>query len=219
MASNNWVIHGNYTADGVPLLANDPHLGTSLPAVWVLNELVWGEKYAMGATLMGVPGVSIGRTKDMSWGITTPIGDNSDLWAETLNEDETKYFVDGEWRDLQIEEEFIEVKGQKPFKYSIKRTHRGAVFDFETLSFNAAVLFGGNVPEIKDSPKYSLAWSADIVGDQTITFSRFLQHAKTVPEVFEFADKLTAEEGYMGLPLSIVFADTEGNIGYMMMLS
>jgi acyl-homoserine lactone acylase PvdQ len=26
MASNNWVVHGDYTESGMPLLANDPHL-------------------------------------------------------------------------------------------------------------------------------------------------------------------------------------------------
>jgi acyl-homoserine lactone acylase PvdQ len=27
MASNNWVIHGNYTKTGKPILAGDPHMG------------------------------------------------------------------------------------------------------------------------------------------------------------------------------------------------
>lgn len=35
-ASNNWVIHGNHTKNGKPLLASDPHLGTGVPSVWVI---------------------------------------------------------------------------------------------------------------------------------------------------------------------------------------
>jgi penicillin G amidase len=39
MASNNWVVHGDHTVTGKPILANDPHLGTSIPSFWTLNEL------------------------------------------------------------------------------------------------------------------------------------------------------------------------------------
>lgn len=34
MASNNWVIHGNHTSTGLPMLASDPHLSTDMPAFW-----------------------------------------------------------------------------------------------------------------------------------------------------------------------------------------
>jgi penicillin G amidase len=167
MASNNWVIHGSLTEDGAPLLANDPHLSTSLPAAWVLNELVWDERYAIGATMVGLPGVNLGRTPDFSWGITTPIGDNSDLWEEKLNEDETQYFVDGEWKDLKIVTEELKVKGKEPVKLDIKFTHRGPICDFDTLAFNAALLFGGKVPIMKNPPKYSLGWGSGVIGDTT----------------------------------------------------
>lgn len=38
-ASNNWVIHGNHTKTGKPILAGDPHLGNQLPSHWYLIEL------------------------------------------------------------------------------------------------------------------------------------------------------------------------------------
>jgi len=41
--SNAWVIHGNHTATGKPLLANDPHLETMIPSVWYQAELIWNE--------------------------------------------------------------------------------------------------------------------------------------------------------------------------------
>ena len=61
-ASNNWVISGKHTANGMPLLSTDPHLGATIPAFWQLNELVWGENYAIGASLVGMPGIAMGRT-------------------------------------------------------------------------------------------------------------------------------------------------------------
>lgn len=33
-ASNNWVIAGQHTTTGKPLLANDPHLVLSAPSIW-----------------------------------------------------------------------------------------------------------------------------------------------------------------------------------------
>ena len=54
----------------------------------------------------------MGRTKNITWGLTAAIVDNSDLWEEEFNEDATKYLVDGEWKDLKIIEEVFRVKGK-----------------------------------------------------------------------------------------------------------
>ncbi len=89
MHSNNWVIHGNYTATGKPMLANDPHLGTSLPSFWSLTELVWDDKFLIGASAPGIPLIGIGRGKNTSFGQTSALCDVSDLWQETVNEDVT----------------------------------------------------------------------------------------------------------------------------------
>ena len=68
MHSNNWVIHGNHTATGKPMLANDPHLGTSLPSFWTLTEIIWEDKFLIGASAPGIPLIGIGRSKNISWG-------------------------------------------------------------------------------------------------------------------------------------------------------
>ena len=89
MASNSWVIHGNHTKSGLPLLVADPHLKNSIPAEWTLVELMWGEHNLIGATIVGLPGVQIGRTKTFAWGCTTPRVDNTDLWEEEVDDDFT----------------------------------------------------------------------------------------------------------------------------------
>ena len=66
----------------------------------------------MGISFPGNPGIVIGRNKNMAWGITVPIVDSSDIWIEVINEDNTQYKVDGEWRDLIKIVEPIKVKGQ-----------------------------------------------------------------------------------------------------------
>lgn len=142
MHSNNWVIHGKHTATGKPMLANDPHLGTSLPSFWSLTELIWEDKFLIGATAPGVPLVGIGKSKNISWGQTSPLCDSSDLWQETLNDEMTQYFVDGIWRNLKIVHESIKIKGQEPLDYPIRFTHRGPLLEPE-LIYGAGVLFGG----------------------------------------------------------------------------
>jgi len=62
MASNNWAVHGDHTENGSPLLANDPHLQTTIPANWVPMEIVWGDISVSGVTMPGAPGIHIGRT-------------------------------------------------------------------------------------------------------------------------------------------------------------
>lgn len=134
MASNNWVIHGNHTSTGKPILASDPHLPAQLPTVWTLNTLEWGDSVLAGAALPGVPTIGIGRGKRISFGHTTPRADTSDLWQETLSEDGRRYLVDHQWRDLLISEHEIKVKGAESVTFEVKKTHRGPLIDREIIN-------------------------------------------------------------------------------------
>ena len=49
----------------------------------------------IGGSIPGVPLIGIGRTKNISWGITAPLSDSSDLWQEKISEDGKRYLVDG----------------------------------------------------------------------------------------------------------------------------
>ncbi len=111
MASNAFVIHGNHTESGHPYLANDPHLGASLPSVWHLAGIHIGDDYVIGAALPGVPLIAQGTTKYISFGSSTPLTDTSDIYRERLNDKQTQYYVDGQWRDLKVIKETINVKG------------------------------------------------------------------------------------------------------------
>jgi len=37
--SNNWVISGNHTESGKPLMGSDPHLDNGIPTAWHLAEM------------------------------------------------------------------------------------------------------------------------------------------------------------------------------------
>lgn len=130
MASNNWVIHGNHTKTGKPLLSSDPHLSNGLPSNWYLMELNYKGHHVAGATYPGIPLVMIGKTENFAWGITAVLADVSDLYREKLNDDRTSYLLDGNWKPLTIIEEEIKVKGQDmPLKLKIRLSHRGPIVD------------------------------------------------------------------------------------------
>ena len=133
MASNAWVIHGNHTKSGMPLLASDPHLKNSLPCIWMLNELRWGDRFAVGGTIVGTPSIAVGRTNNFAWGLTTSRIDNIDLWEEEINDDFTKYKVDGEWRQIKKVTESIKVRGGKTIEFEVGFTHRGPIFSLDLM--------------------------------------------------------------------------------------
>jgi acyl-homoserine lactone acylase PvdQ len=54
-------------------------------------ELVWGDQFLIGASMPGSPLIGIGRSKNLSWGITAPLSDSSDMWQEKISEDGKQY--------------------------------------------------------------------------------------------------------------------------------
>ena len=123
--SNSFLVGGARSASGSPILANDPHLDLSLPPVWYLASVRGGPYAAVGATLAGVPGVVIGRTPTVAWGLTNAMLDDGDLWTEEVDGTGTRYRVDGDWRDLEVETQEIRRRGLSPVLYRLRRTHRG----------------------------------------------------------------------------------------------
>ena len=80
-ASNNWVIGGERTASGLPIVANDPHLVQRVPSLWYAADLAGGGLHVAGATIPGVPGVTIGHSERVAWGLTNVMADLVDLVA------------------------------------------------------------------------------------------------------------------------------------------
>jgi penicillin amidase len=89
--SNNWVLSGDLTASGHPNVANDPHLGLSLPTSFYpihleLNDDIDGREplKMVGAGILGVPGIVVGRTDKVAWGTTVGYYDYVDVYHENI---------------------------------------------------------------------------------------------------------------------------------------
>lgn len=109
--SNNWVISGAHTATGRPLLANDPHLGLSVPSIWTTVHLQAPGLDVAGVTLPGTPGVILGRNRRIAWGCTNVHDDSSDLYAETFDPTRPDHYRVGDgWEQARVIEEPIQVR-------------------------------------------------------------------------------------------------------------
>jgi penicillin amidase len=86
IGSNNWVVSGSRSASGGALLANDPHLGFSMPSVWIMNGLhcrVVSDACPFdvtGVSFPGVPAIVLGHNARVAWGATNVGPDVQDLY-------------------------------------------------------------------------------------------------------------------------------------------
>ena len=127
LGSNAWMVGGGRSASGKPVVASDPHLELSLPAIWYLASLHADSYKAVGCSLPGLPGVVIGRTPTLAWALTNGMLDDCDLWVEELDDVGRHYHVDGAQEPLEIETQTISVKGGSDVMFQVRRTHRGAL--------------------------------------------------------------------------------------------
>ncbi|AWV88883.1 penicillin acylase family protein [Bradymonas sediminis] len=94
VGGNSWVLGGELTESGNPTVANDPHLGLGLPTIFYpihmeLNDDIDGRAplKLVGAALMGLPGVALGRSDAVAWGASASQYDYSDVYAEEVRGD------------------------------------------------------------------------------------------------------------------------------------
>jgi acyl-homoserine lactone acylase PvdQ len=119
--SNCFVISGEHTESGRPLLAHDPHLENVIPSQWYQIK----GSYYLDNKLISFSGVSpagltiiIGKGDYLTFGVTTIYTDNQDLYKEKIEDD--KYLVNGKWINLSQREEMIKVKGKESVKWVVK---------------------------------------------------------------------------------------------------
>ncbi|TVP88627.1 MAG: penicillin acylase family protein [Alkalicoccus sp.] len=194
--SNNWVISGDHTESGMPMIGNDPHLGLAVPSVWYQTHLELEEDFhSIGVTVPGIPGVVLGHNGSVSWGVTSLSADYEDVFLEQVNPNNpNEYLYDGEWEEAEAVEEEIHIDDEDlPYMHRVEITRNGPVMN--------------KVMEEGPYQAFSMRWSGLEQGrelDDILNVSR-------AEDAYEFMDSL---DGFVTPGLSWVFADTENNIGY-----
>ena len=126
--SNNWVIAGSRSVSGKPLLANDPHLGLNVPAIWYFAHLSAPGLDAIGATLPGSPMLVLGRNDRIAWGFTNTGPDVQDLYIEKIDgADPTRYATPDGTQAFAVRTETIRVKGAPDETLVVRSTRHGPV--------------------------------------------------------------------------------------------
>ncbi|QCC52366.1 penicillin acylase family protein [Halapricum salinum] len=129
IGSNNWVVSGNRSATGEPMLANDPHLQLFAPPVWYEMQLSGPETEIRGVAFPGVPMPLIGQTDEVAWGITNVGADVTDLYRYEWRGQQ--YYHDGEWQNATVETETIDVRDGPDETVEIRKTVHGPVLERE----------------------------------------------------------------------------------------
>ncbi|HEY8068895.1 MAG TPA: penicillin acylase family protein [Burkholderiales bacterium] len=199
LGSNNWVVSGERSASGKPLLANDPHLGLTAPPVWYFAHISAPGLNVIGATLPGVPGVILGRNQRIAWGFTNTGPDVQDLYIEKLDAGGGYLAPDGP-RQFQVIEETIRVKGAEPEKLRVRVSRHGPVISDVVRSAK------------DDAPRghvIAFAWTALADDDRTMQASLEMGRAR------EWDGFLAAARDFQSPQQNMVYADVEGNIGFV----
>lgn len=194
-ASNNWVISGKRTADGKPILANDPHLQANAPGIWYLTHLTTPSMRVSGVTFPGVPGIVLGHNANIAWGATNVGPDVQDLYVETFDADGRYKSPTGMIAPVTRREE-IKVRSN-PLKP-----------ETEVVSLDVVETRNGPIILEEDGKKYALKWTARDPKNSEFEAFYFLNRAK------DWNEFKTALRTYGGATQNFVYADTKGNIGW-----
>ncbi|MFE6038424.1 penicillin acylase family protein [Streptomyces sp. NPDC056452] len=214
IGSNSWVVSGEYTTTGKPLLANDPHLAPQLPSLWYqmgLHCRVPSEtcQYdTAGYTFSGMPGVIIGHNADIAWGFTNLGADVTDLFLEKVSGEGYQY--DGKTEPFVTREETIKVAGGRSRQITVRETNNGPVVsdrssELEKVGKKAPVT--NDAPDRADGYVVALKWTA-------LSAGRSMDAVFELNRAKDFTSFRAAAKHFEVPSQNLIYADTKGNIGY-----
>lgn len=194
--SNAWAVSGSRTSSGKPMLAGDPHIGFSLPAVWYEAHLsmpgfeLYGNFQALNASAL------LGHNQQFGWSLTLFQNDDLDLIAEKVNpRNQNQVWFKDQWADLETTEETIKVKDRKPVQLTLQRSPHGPIV---SSAFRDTL---GDAPVAM--------WWTYLETEHTVLEAFYdLNRANTLARAREAASKIHAPG------LNVVWASASGDIGW-----
>jgi len=198
--SNGWVVAGTRTTTGFPILCNDMHLPVGTPSLWYyvkLYQLKNAKKESAyrvsGVSQPGLPYVLIGHNENIAWGATLSFVDTEDLYLERVNPARNdNYEFRGQWRQAEVLEEIIRVKGQSDHNEQVTSTHHGPI-----------------ISSVVPSDGKSISLSS-VALEPGATFEGFA----LIGQAQNWQEFKKAVRAIRVPSLNLIYADNEGNIGY-----
>lgn len=238
LGSNSWVVDGTRTESGMPMLANDPHLGPAMPSIWYQVGLHCRTISAecpfdvTGFSFSGVPGVIIGHNRWIGWGFTNLGPDVTDLYLERVRED--TYQVGTRFVPMELRTETINVAGGDPVRITVRETRHGPIIsdasdqfadvgrsaplpdelsaaegDSEDGDSGEGGAAGSDGASTRASRDYAVALRWTALDPGRTADAIFALNAAQDWEGFRHAASLFEVPAQ-----NLVYADVEGNIGY-----
>lgn len=211
IGSNNWAVGAERSAAGHAMLANDPHLDNRiLPGMFHPIGLFAPGIQAVGATLPGLPGLLLGRTEHVAFGVTNAYGDVQDIYLETLDPaDPERYLQGGESLPFERSEQVIEIKdnalpgGVREYPLTVRYTRRGPVIS-DHQGLDQSLDYGRGPGSSQVLVLRTTAWE---------------KHAPQlgIEGLLNAADAQAFDARVQDIDLmmfNFVFADDQGNIGH-----
>lgn len=192
-ASNNWAVSGSKSITGAPILANDMHLGLSVPGIWYqMHQVVEGKLNVTGLMIPGAPVIICGHNDSVAWGMTNTYVDNMDFYEEKINPgDSFQYEYNGEWRNFEVRKEVIRISNGKQVEKLLWFSHRGPVVStFKKMGEKVVTMH----------------W----VGDEMSNEFKSIYLLNRTNNWNEFTESLRT---FTSISQNIVYADRNGNIG------
>lgn len=194
--SNNWVVSGDKTKSGTPILADDPHLGLSTPSIWYQMHLQSPQQNVSGVIFAGIPGIILGHNDEIAWGVTNVGPDVQDLYIEIPNPDNpTQFRYDGKWEQAEVRDESIKVKDGETIDFEVVVTRHGPIMT--ELAFK----------DTEPTAQFSMQWTA-LQPTAELRAVLGFNKAKT------WSDFEKALEDFKAPAQNFVFASKDGTIAY-----
>ncbi|WP_370227226.1 penicillin acylase family protein, partial [Cognatishimia sp.] len=194
-ASNAWAAAPARSASGGTLLANDPHLGLTAPAIWYLARLELSSGGVIGGTIPGIPAVLTGRSTQLGWGLTSAYVDDQDVFIEEINPNNSEQYLgpDG-YKDFLTRKTIIKVKDQEPITLTLRWTDNGPVlpagsFDLGTVTPKGHVA--------------AISWTALSPADTSMNAAVDLMFARDVREA------IRSSESYLAPAQNLTLVDSD----------
>lgn len=194
--SNGWVISGERSVSGAPILVNDTHIGFSQPAVWYEAHLEYPGFSFYGHHLAGLPFGILGNNRFCAWGMTMFENDDVDFFRETINPADSNQVRFGDsWEQLRTRNEIIRVKDQPDYVFEVRESRHGPIVN-------------GIVENVSGEDPIALSWLLLQQDNHALEAAYQLNRAST----FEEAQNAIALFSSPGL--NLMYGDTDGNIGW-----
>ena len=185
--SNALVVAPEKSASGSALIAGDPHLGLSLPNIWLLAGMRSPNYTGVGLMIPGLPVIAEGRSFDLAWAGTNMHAANSDLYDISTV------------RDPAIRSRNTLIKTR--FWFNITRRLRNSRFG---AIISDSPLFGS-----KPGETLALRWIGYQPTDEVGSLLKVLESRNAN----EFHNSLA---GFGVSPQNFLCADTKGNICHVL---